>query len=203
LLAEAEKLIAGRGVPCLAEALDITDEHAVRGWVDRATARLGTPDVLINNASVLGERTELLEYPLRSWRRTIEVNLTGTLVVTRAVLPGMVERRSGSVVMVSSGAARPPRERWGAYAVSKSAVETLTLNLAAELRESGVRLNIVDPGAMRTGMRAAAYPGEDPDQLKEPALIAPLFLWLAGDQSREVTGTRIVAEKWMAEQAGR
>jgi NAD(P)-dependent dehydrogenase (short-subunit alcohol dehydrogenase family) len=202
-LADVRKRIEACGTPCVAEPLDITDEGAVRDWIRRTERELGSPDVLINNASVLGDRTLLQTVPIAVWRETIDTNLTGTLIVTQGVLPGMLTKRSGSIVMVSSGAAIPPRQKWSAYAVSKSAVEALSLNFAEELRGTGVRVNVVDPGAMRTGMRAAAYPAEDPERLKPPTSIAPLFLWLASDDSASVTGTRIAAEQWMEDVVGR
>src|SRR5690554_1975855 len=109
----------------------------------------------------------------------------------------MLPAGNGSIINVSSGAAIPPRPGWGAYAVSKYALEGFSRNLAAELEGSGIRVNIVDPGAMRTDMRAAAYPDEDPGTLKEPEAIAPLFLWLAGDGSQGTTGQRFQADEWL------
>lgn len=128
-------------------------------------------------------------------------NLNGTFNVTRAVAPLMVGAGSGSVINVSSGASLPPRVNWGAYAVSKAAVDAFSYNLAAELNGSGVRVNIVDPGAMRTSMRADAYPAEDPTTLKEAESIVPLFLWLATDRSRGVTGQRFQADEWLRQGA--
>jgi NAD(P)-dependent dehydrogenase (short-subunit alcohol dehydrogenase family) len=202
-LARARERILGVSDRCLAMPADITDEDAMRDWVRRTTEELGEPDALINNASVLGERLALQDYPIGDWRHTMDVNVTGTLIATQAVLPGMTRRRSGSIVTVSSGAAVPPRVRWGAYAVSKAAVESLTLNLAEELRGTGVRANVVDPGALRTEMRAAAYPAEDPARVKDPSSIAPLFLWLASAESAAVNASRIIAEEWLEEVVGR
>lgn len=190
------------GGRCFARAVDVADPDAVEGWVDEATADLGPPQVLVNNASLLGPRVPLAEYGVDEWRQVLEVNLTGTFVVTRAVLPRMVRQGSGSIINVSSGAAAPPRERWGAYAVSKQAVEGLTFNWAREMQGSGVRLNVVDPGAMRTGMRAAAYPDEDPATVKTPGELVSLFLWLAGEASAGVTGRRFQADEWIAARSG-
>jgi NAD(P)-dependent dehydrogenase (short-subunit alcohol dehydrogenase family) len=201
-LETARRSVAALGRPCVAEALDVTDQAAVTRWQRRTAEEIGHPDVLINNASLLGLRVPLREYPLDSWRRTIDVNLTGTLIAMQAVLPGMAANGGGSIINVSSGAAVPPRIRWGAYAVSKAALEGLSINLAAELQETGVRVNLVDPGAMRTAMRADAYPDEDPRLLKEPSALLPLFLWLAGPRSQGVSGQRIVADEWRAQVDG-
>src|SRR5688572_21469139 len=164
ILAMGQRL-SSPGAVSVAQPVDLRDESSVRDWIERTTAELGTPDVVINNASLLGLRVPLIQFPIGEWRRVIEANLDGAFFVSRLVLPGMVARGSGSIINVSSGAATPPRTNWGAYAVSKAALEALSLNLAAELSGTGVRVNIVDPGAMRTSMRAAAYPDEDPTKL--------------------------------------
>jgi NAD(P)-dependent dehydrogenase (short-subunit alcohol dehydrogenase family) len=198
-LEAARAAVSALGHPCLAARVDITNEKAVGEWVRRTIDELGTPNTLVNNASVLGERVPLARYPLADWRRTLEVNVTGTLIVTQAVLGAMLGRRRGSIINVSSGAAVPPRVGWGAYGVSKDALDGLSLNLAKEVEDTGVRVNVVDPGAMRTTMRAAAYPDEDPSTLKEPAAIVPVFLWLASDSAQEITGRRIRADEWNGE----
>ena len=196
-LERARERIAETGGDCLAIPLDVTDEPAVTRWVERTAGELGDPSVLINSASILGDRVELSQYSVETWRAVIEVNLTGAFLVTRAVLPRMLASGRGSVVNVSSGAALPPRTRWGAYAVSKLALDGFTINLAEELKGTAIRVNAVDPGSMRTGMRAAAYPEEDPATVKTPEANLPVFLWLASDESTGVSGRRIVAAAWL------
>jgi NAD(P)-dependent dehydrogenase (short-subunit alcohol dehydrogenase family) len=183
------------GARCHAAPLDVRDERSVQQWVRSAAAELGAPRTLINNASVLGPRVPLAEHEPAAWRETLEVNLTGAFLVTRAVLPHMLGG-GGSIINVPSGAAVPPRVAWGAYAVSKQALEGFSLNLAEEVKGTGVRVNIVDPGAMRTDMRAAAYPAEDPATLKTPEQTTGVFLWLASDDSRGVSGRRFRADEW-------
>lgn len=198
-LRETAVRIRAAGGRCLADAVDVTDPSAVESWIGRAAAELGQPAVLINNASVLGPRVALSEHPVDEWRQTIDVNLHGTFIATRKVLPLMLEAGDGVVINVSSGAAVPPRDRWGAYAVSKAAVEAFTFNLAAELDGTGVRANLVDPGAMRTPMRAAAYPSENPSDVKTPEDATGVFHWLAGLSAGHVTGRRFSADRWRAE----
>jgi NAD(P)-dependent dehydrogenase (short-subunit alcohol dehydrogenase family) len=190
--------ISGLGAPPLVHACDIRDPAAVADWASETHRKLGPPEVLVNNASILGSRVRLNEYDLVEWRSVVDVNLSGALIVSQAVLGAMLDAGTGSIINVSSGAAVSPRREWGAYAVSKSALEALSANLAAELKGSGVRVNVVDPGAMRTEMRAAAYPEEDPGRLKEPAAIAPLFIWLSSREARDVTGQRFQADEWLA-----
>jgi NAD(P)-dependent dehydrogenase (short-subunit alcohol dehydrogenase family) len=130
------------------------------------------------------------------WREVLEVNLTGTLVPTLAVLPGMRAAGRGSIINLSSGVGNEPRERWGAYAISKWGVEALSKNLALEEEDVGIRVNIVDPGRLRTGMRRAAYPGEDPSGPAPPEDAVPVFLWLASERSTGITGQRFRALEW-------
>lgn len=195
-LAAAVERIEGRGVEVEWGAVDVSDDAAVAALVARATERFGAITTLINNASILGPRVPLRDHPVDEWRRVLEVNVTGTLVPIQAVLPGMREAGRGSIVNVSSGVGNVARERWGAYAISKWGVEALTKNLALEEEESGVRVNVVDPGRLRTDMRRAAYPDEDPTDPAPPSDAVPVFLWLASDRARGVTGERFRALEW-------
>jgi NAD(P)-dependent dehydrogenase (short-subunit alcohol dehydrogenase family) len=198
-LADIANRLQAIGAPYVAEAVDVRREADVERWFDLSQRELGAPRVLVNNASILGPRVPLRDHPLEDWRQVLEVNLTGTLIVTQKCLPLLERAGGGSIINVSSGAAVPPRVNWGAYAVSKDATEGLSGNLARELAGTNIRVNVVDPGAMRTAMRAEAYPEEDPATLKQPASIVPLFLWLASDASGEVTGQRFQADQWIAE----
>jgi NAD(P)-dependent dehydrogenase (short-subunit alcohol dehydrogenase family) len=182
------------GGAATASEVDVTDPVAVRRWVEETRTRLGTPRVLVNNASVLGPRAELIDTDDEAWKRTVDVNLNGVFHVIHACLPAMREAGEGLIVNVSSGAAVPPRAGWSAYAVSKAAVDVLTRNLAEEERGHGIRAVSVDPGAMRTEMRAAAYPEEDPATVKTPEEATAVFLWLAGPEGRDVTGERLSAD---------
>ena len=195
-LSELAEELERSAVPHLCEGVDVSNESEVRSWIERTQATLGHPAVLINNASLLGSRQPLLSIASQEWTEVLAANLNGTVLVTRLVAEAMLAVGEGSIINVSSGAAIAPRVTWGTYAISKAAVEAFSYNLAAELEGTGVRVNVVDPGAMRTAMRAEAYPREDPQTLKEPGATAPLFLWLAGDESRAVTGERFQADEW-------
>lgn len=177
-------------------AVDVSDEGAVADLVSRASGRLGPISVLVNNASVLGRRIPLRDHSVDEWRRVLDINLTGTLIPTLAVLPGMRELRRGSIINVSSGVGHVARQRWGAYAISKWGVEALTNNLALEEADAGIRVNTVDPGRLQTEMRRAAYPEEDPGEPTPPSDVTPVFLWLAGRGSEGVTGERFRAQDW-------
>ncbi|MFW6040095.1 MAG: SDR family NAD(P)-dependent oxidoreductase, partial [Gemmatimonadota bacterium] len=183
-----------RGADVIARPVDVTRADDVDALIREVEERWGPADAVVNNASLLGERGPVRDQPIESWRRVLDVNLTGTFIVTRAALPGMRRAGRGSIVNVSSGVGNRPRADWGAYAVSKWAVEALTYNLAIEERDAGIRANVVDPGRMRTAMRRAAYPDEDPATLPEPGESTGVFLWLVSDASRDMTGQRFEAQ---------
>ncbi len=178
----------------LALAADVSKSADVEKLVGAAVERFGKIDVLVNNAGVLGPRVAIVEYPEDEWRQVIDANLTGPFLVSKAVIQHMPE--GGSIVNVVSGVSIEGRPEWGAYAVSKFGVEGLTQILAAELKERGIRVNAVDPGGMRTEMRAAAYPEEDLMTRITPEENTEVFLYLASDQSKGVTGNRFKAQEF-------
>jgi NAD(P)-dependent dehydrogenase (short-subunit alcohol dehydrogenase family) len=182
------------GAEVLALAADVSRSADVERLVGAAMERFGHVDVLVNNAGVLGPRVPIEEYPEDEWRRVIDANLTGPFLVTKAAIPHMPD--GGSIVNVVSGVSVEGRARWGAYSVSKFGVEGLTKILAAELEERGIRANAVDPGGMRTEMRAAAYPEEDPMTRITPEENTDVFLYLASDESKGVTGQRFKAQEF-------
>jgi NAD(P)-dependent dehydrogenase (short-subunit alcohol dehydrogenase family) len=184
------------GVEVLAIPADISQSTHVERLVDAAVERFGRIEVLINNAGLLGPRVQIEEYPEDEWRKVLEANLTGPFLLTKAVIPYMPE--GGSIINITSGVSIEGRPRWGAYSVSKFGLEGLTQILAAELEERGIRVNSVDPGSMRTAMRVAAYPDEDPTTLITPEENTGVFLYLASDESRDVTGERFKAQEFTA-----
>jgi NAD(P)-dependent dehydrogenase (short-subunit alcohol dehydrogenase family) len=186
--------VESSGAEALALAADVSESADVEGMVDAAVQRFGRIDVLFNNAGVLGPRVAIVEYPEDEWRRVIDANLTGPFLVSKAVIPHMPG--GGSIVNVVSGVSVEGRAEWGAYSVSKFGVEGLTQILSSELEERGVRVNAVDPGGMRTGMRAAAYPEEDPTTRITPEENTDVFLYLASDESKGVTGQRFKAQEF-------
>jgi NAD(P)-dependent dehydrogenase (short-subunit alcohol dehydrogenase family) len=189
-------LVAGEteetGAEVLAVSADVSVGSDVERLVDESVRRFGRIDVLVNNAGLLGPRVPIEEYPENEWRRILDANLTAPFLLSKAVIPHMLE--GGSIVNVTSGVSVEGRAEWGAYSVSKFGVESLTQILAAELKDRGIRVNSVDPGGMRTEMRAAAYPDEDPTTRITPEENTAVFLYLASDESIEVTGERFKAQ---------
>ena len=176
---------------------DKSDAAHAKAIVQAVLEQFGKLDVLVNNASLLGPRVPLAEYPVSAWEDVVRVNLTGSFLMIREALKIMIPQRSGSIINVSSGVGRIGRARWGAYAASKFGVEGLTQVVADEVREFGIRANSVNPGPTRTEMRALAYPEEDPLTLPTPDHVAPVFVYLASDDSAAVTGQSFDARDWL------
>jgi len=149
----------------------------------------GRLDGLLHNASKLGQKMSLDQYPIGTFMEVMHINVNAAFVLTRILMPLLRKSSSASVVFTSSSVGRKGRAFWGAYAVSKFATEGLMETLADEQGEnSKLRTNSINPGATRTNMRAAAYPGEDPDTLKTPEDILAPYLYLMGDDSSAVNG---------------
>jgi NAD(P)-dependent dehydrogenase (short-subunit alcohol dehydrogenase family) len=182
------------GVEVLGIGADVTSSSDVDDLVDVAVEHYDRIDVLVNNAGLLGPRVAIEEYPEDEWRRVLDANLTGPFLVSKAAIPYM--REGASIVNVTSGVSIEGRAQWGAYSVSKFGMEGLTQILAAELKDRGIRVNSVDPGGMRTGMRAVAYPDEDPTTRITPEENTAVFLYLASNESRDITGERFKAQEF-------
>ena len=182
------------GVEVLGIGADVTSSSDVDDLVDVAVEHYHRIDVLVNNAGLLGPRMAIEEYPEDEWHRVLDANLTGPFLVSKAAIPYM--REGASIVNVTSGVSIEGRAEWGAYSVSKFGMEGLTQILAAELRDRGIRVNSVDPGGMRTGMRALAYPDEDPTTRITPEENTAVFLYLASNESRDITGERFKAQEF-------
>ena len=160
----------------------------------------GRLDVLVNNASTIGPSPMpyLLDYPLEDFRNVLDTNLIGPFLITKGALPAMIEN-GGSIINVSSDAGSTGYPGWGAYGISKFGVEGMSQTWASELEDTEVRVNWVDPGNMNTAMHRAAEPDEDPSQWANPAEVTDVFVFLASDKSKGVTGKRFQAlEDWKA-----
>lgn len=197
-LEAAAKEIRNAGGRVVALQADVADRHQVKDLAKEINRRFGRLHVLLNNASLLGPRVPILEYPEEEWEAVIAVNLNGPFFVIKACLPLMTAAGEGSIINVSSGVGRIGKPRWGAYAASKFGLEGLTQVLAAELQPLHIRVNAVNPGGTRTTMRAAAYPEEDPLTLPTPEEITPVFVYLASDASRDVTGQSLEARDFLS-----
>jgi len=161
-------------VPC-----DITDFDRIDNLGPPLLERFGRLDIFVGNAAILGTMTPLVQYDAKAWQEVFDVNVHANWRLMRVVEPLLRLSDAGRAILVSSAAARQPKAYWGAYAITKSALETMTQVWAAELANTSVRVNLLNPGATRTQMRAMAFPGEDPLSLKTPDDLTEAFLELA------------------------
>ena len=151
-------------------------------------------DGLVHNAGILGERYSIEQYDAVLWQQVMHVNVTAAFALTQVCLPMLQAAEDSSVIFTSSGVGRVGKAFWGAYAVSKFATEGLSQVLADEHRHGTLRVNCVNPGATRTKMRQAAYPAENPEQLKRPEDILATYIYLLGTDSKSVTGESLDAQ---------
>ena len=178
-LAALAERIRAHGVSATMVPLDLTDGHAIDRLGGTIAERHRRLDVLVANAGVLGTLGPLAHLRPHVWDRVIEVNLSANWRLIRSFDALLRQSDAGRAVFVTSGVARGARAYWGAYAVSKAALEMLARLYAAEVAKTKVRVNLLDPGAVRTNMRAQAMPGEDPTTLPAPEAITDAFVALA------------------------
>lgn len=159
--------------------------------IEREFGRL---DGLLHSAATLGTLTPLALYDLETWQRVMQVNFHAAYLLTRACLGALEKSANASVIFTSSETACQGRAYWGAYAAAGAALENLVQVWADELStNSRIRMNTLDPGAVRTALRARAYPGENPLTVPAPEAVLPLYLYLMGPDSQGVTGQALRA----------
>jgi len=193
-LEETALRIRAAGGEAHALAEDVGDKTAIHRIAGAAAALVGRIDLLVHNASTLGPvpLRLLLDTECEDLERVLAVNLVGPFRLTRAIAGPMVLHGGGVVVHVSSDAATSPYPRWGAYGVSKAALDHLNRIWAAELEGTGVRFLGVDPGEMNTRMHADAIPEADPKALADPATVADGIVALV-QRERVASGARVEA----------
>jgi NAD(P)-dependent dehydrogenase (short-subunit alcohol dehydrogenase family) len=168
--------------------LATADSDAYSSLVTSIEQEFGQLDGLVHNAGILGQRLSIEQYDIAEWQRVMHVNLTVPFVLTQALLPMLHQSVDPSIIFTSSGVGRVGKAFWGAYSVSKFGTEALSQILADENRHTPLRVNCINPGPIRTGMRLAAYPAEDRDALKRPEDIMATYVYLLGADSQGVTG---------------
>lgn len=160
--------------------LDLEDGKTIDALGPTLYERFGRLDIFVGNAGLLGGLRPLTHIPSDVWERVIAVNLTANWRLIRTLDPLLRRSDAGRVVFVtSSGVADSGRAYWAPYSVSKAALETLAKTYANETANSSIKVNLVDPGATATSMRAAAYPGEDQKTLQTPAEVAHVIVRLS------------------------
>ena len=167
-------------------------ERALANDYDALAAALetnyGRLDGLLHNAAILGQLSPIDHYDVPTWVRVLHVNVTAAFALTQVCLPLLRKSADASVLFTSSSVGRHGRALWGAYAVSKFAIEGLTQVLADETSATQIRVNALNPVRARTAMRLEAYPAEDRSALPEPGSLVGPYLYLLGPASRAITG---------------
>jgi NAD(P)-dependent dehydrogenase (short-subunit alcohol dehydrogenase family) len=167
------------GKTSLLVPLDLREFEAIDRLGYALYERYGRLDVLVGNAGDLGTLAPVGHIEPAEWQRIIDINLTANWRLLRSLDPLLRQAQAGRAIFVSSSVGQQARPFWGTYSVSKAALEMLVKIYAEEVKSTKIRANLIDPGRTRTGMRAAAYPGEDPMTLPTPEQIAEKFLPLA------------------------
>jgi len=170
-LEELDDAVNAKGGEATLVPFDLTDGDAIDRLGAAIHERWGKLDALFGNAGQLGVLTPLAHMDVGVLDKTMAVNVTANWHLIRSMDPLLRQSDAGRALFVTSGAARNCRPFWGAYSISKAALEALVRTYAAEMKSTRVRANLIDPGPLRTAMRAKAMPGEDPATLPEPASV--------------------------------
>ncbi|HVJ31531.1 MAG TPA: SDR family NAD(P)-dependent oxidoreductase [Terriglobia bacterium] len=174
------------GESSLLVPLDIREFEAIDRLGAALYERFGKLDILVGNAGVLGPITPVGHIEPEQWQQVLDVNLTANWRLLRSLDPLLRQSDAGRAIFVSSRAAQNPRPYWSAYAMSKAALEALVRSYAQEVQNvTPIRANLIDPGATRTKMRAAAFPGENPETRPLPEEITETFVRLASPEFTE------------------
>ncbi|HTN32673.1 MAG TPA: YciK family oxidoreductase [Marinobacter sp.] len=181
-------------VPMNFEGAPVKDYEELAVTIETNFGRL---DGILHNAAILGDRSPVELSNPDTWARVMQVNATAPYLLSRAMIPLLRKSTGASLIFTSSSVGRKAKAYWGAYAVSKFAVEGLCQLLADELDDehNNVRVNSLNPGATRTNMRSLAYPAEDPQQNPAPEDLMPVYLYLMGKDSANVNGQQLNAQR--------
>ena len=178
-LEETDDRVRAAGGQATLVPLDLTKFDEIDRMAAAVAERFGKLDILVGNAAQLPNLTPVGHLSPKDWQRTMDINLTANWRLIRAFDQGLRLSDAGRVIMVTSGAAAGAFAYWGAYAASKAALETLVSSYANETKQTNIRANLLDPGTVRTDMRAQAFPGEDPATVRSPEEVEPVFVNLA------------------------
>ena len=178
-LEEVDDAIRESGGKATLIPLNLTDGKRVDALGPTLYERFGRLDVLVGNAAILGRLSPLTHIQSEHWERVIATNVTANWRLIRTLDPLLRRSDAGRVIFVTSSVAKTARAYWSPYSVSKAALETLAKTYANETADSAIKVNLIDPGATATRMRAEAYPGEDQATLRTAAQVSEAFVELA------------------------
>ncbi|MFH1350895.1 MAG: SDR family oxidoreductase [Pseudomonadota bacterium] len=198
------KQIKNAGQECLIFPGDVSSESDVTGMVTESREVFSKIDILVNNAAIIGPTRFTEDANFTAWKRTMDINLNGAFLCTRAVVPIMIAAGGGKILNISSGLGQMPFPRFCAYAVSKAGMIQLTRSLSEELKEMNIQVNAIDPGVMDTHMQEEIR-AQGPEilgesvyrnfleykkkgHLKDPAVVASLAVFLVSDEADRISG---------------
>jgi NAD(P)-dependent dehydrogenase (short-subunit alcohol dehydrogenase family) len=178
-LEELDDAIRGLGGTATLVPLDLRAVDQIDGMGAALYQRFGKLDVLVGNAGVLGSLSPVGHFDPKVWDEVMAVNLTANWRLIRSLDPLLRLSDAGRAIFTTCAAAREPTPYWGAYAASKAALETMVKIYAGEVTQTRLKVNLVDPGIVRTRLRAQGFPGEDRSALKSPEQVTDAFVALA------------------------
>lgn len=170
---------------------EITSLDSAKKAVDSALARFSRIDVLAHLVGAFAGGQTIAEMDDAAWQRMFDLNLNSAFHILRAVIPGMRKAGGGRIIAIGSRAAEDPGPKVGAYSASKAALVSLIKTVALENKDSGITANVILPGTMDTPANRKDMPGADVSQWVQPASVASLIVWLAGDAGKDMTGAAI------------
>jgi NAD(P)-dependent dehydrogenase (short-subunit alcohol dehydrogenase family) len=149
-------------------------------------------DGLIHNASIIGTMMPIEQYDIKTWYSALQINLHSVFLLSQFLIPALHQSPDARVLFMSSSVGRKARAYWGAYGVSKFAIEGLSKTLAEELEKTNIKVNTLDPGKMRTEMRRTAYPAENSDNIPKPEEKSPAIVYLMSQEAKDIHGEQLV-----------
>lgn len=191
-LDDAVRKLTGKSATLIAE--NIKDYDKIDQIGAALFQRYGKLDILVGNAAYLGQLSPMGHYTPKMWDDVFAINVTANWRLIRSLDVLLRASDAGRAMFVTSGVARAAKMYWGPYAASKAAMETMVKTYAAETAHTALKVNIIDPGRVRTKMRAQAYPGEDPSTLKTPDAVTDVFVRAASTAYTE-TGQLLFAQE--------
>ena len=183
-LTEVDDQVRAKGGSATLLPLDLLEGAGLDMIGPSVFDRFGRLDVLVHSAGALGRLTPVPHILPTDWNAVVGVNLSATWRLIRSCAPVLLAAPAGRAVFLTSRRASEPRAYWGAYGATKAALEHLVLTWAQEVATTNLRVNLFDPGPVRSRMRAEAFPGEDPATLKKPEEVAPAIAALCGAEER-------------------
>jgi len=192
-----DEIRAKTGQPATLVPLDIADGDALDQLGFAIYERFKRLDILVHAAAILGPMTPVAHIEPKHWERVVAANLTATYRLIRTTEPLLRAAPAARAIFLTTGRVARPKAFWGPYGATKAAMENLVRTWADELEQTPVRAALVDPGAMRTKMRAEAMPGEDPETLPDPSEIGPLIVELAQSELG-LPNANVVFAEWKA-----